>query len=286
MVGFIVKRITKSSRNNNSFTSSKLLNSGQISIKEITLTYNQSGKSFVALDNFSLEIMSGEFVCLIGPSGCGKSSVLNCIGGFLRPSFGSVKMNDQLITKPGSDLGMVFQQPYLFPWKTVLQNIAHGPLMKGKSKKEAHNIARVFLKLVGLSKTSSFYPSSLSGGMQQRVAIARALANAPNVLLMDEPFGALDAQTRFMMQENLMKLWHDLKTTVVFVTHDIDEAIFLADRVIIMSSNPGRIIKDLKVSLQRPRSIKSMLEPEFVSLKNQCFDLIRQQSLLAFNEKF
>lgn len=273
-------------QNNHSFTSSEIQTSGQISIKEITLTYNQSGKSFLAVDNFSLEIMSGEFVCLIGPSGCGKSSVLNCIGGFIRPTYGEVKMDDQLITRPGSDLGMVFQQPSLFPWKTVIQNIAHGPLMKGKSKKESYYIAQAFLKLVGLSKTASFYPSSLSGGMQQRVAIARALANAPNVLLMDEPFGALDAQTRFMMQENLMKLWHELKTTVVFVTHDIDEAIFLADRVIIMSANPGRIIKDLKVSIPRPRSIKSMLEPEFSKLKNQCFDLIRQQSLLAFDEKF
>ncbi len=273
-------------QNNHSFTSSEIQTSGQISIKEITLTYNESGKSFLAVDNFSLEIMSGEFVCLIGPSGCGKSSVLNCIGGFIRPSYGAVKMDDQLITRPGSDLGMVFQQPSLFPWKTVIQNIAHGPLMKGKSKKESYYIAQAFLKLVGLSKTASFYPSSLSGGMQQRVAIARALANAPNVLLMDEPFGALDAQTRFMMQENLMKLWHELKTTVVFVTHDIDEAIFLADRVIIMSANPGRIIKDLRVSIPRPRSIKSMLEPEFSTLKNQCFDLIRQQSLLAFDEKF
>lgn len=285
-MGSIVTRSTRFSQGNHSFASNKIQKSGQISIKEVTLSYNLPGESFIAIDNLSLEIMSGEFVCLIGPSGCGKSSLLNCIGGFLRPSYGSVKMDGQLITRPGSDLGMVFQQPSLFPWKTVIQNIAHGPLMKGKSKKEAYGIAQAFLKLVGLSKTSSFYPASLSGGMQQRVAIARALANAPNVLLMDEPFGALDAQTRFMMQENLMKLWNDLNTTVVFVTHDIDEAIFMADRVIIMSANPGRIMRDLRVSLPRPRSIKSTLEPEFSALKNQCFGLIREQSLLAFDETF
>ena len=257
--------------------------SGCISIKNLSLHYKQANQSFLAVDNFSLTILPGQFVCLIGPSGCGKSSVLNSIGGFVSPSEGSVLVDGQIIQRPGGDRGMGFQQPSLFPWKTVIQNIAHGPLMNGKSKQEAFRIASQFLNMVGLAKAATSYPMSLSGGMQQRVAIARALANAPQVLLMDEPFGALDAQTRFMMQENLMNLWHDLKTTILFVTHDIDEAIFMADRIVVMSANPGRLLKDITVSFPRPRSIKTFLEPEFAILKTKCFDLIRQESLIAFD---
>jgi NitT/TauT family transport system ATP-binding protein len=256
---------------------------GAVSIKNLSLLYKQAGQPFLAVDDFCLDILPGQFVCLIGPSGCGKSSVLNSVGGFVSPSKGTVQVDGQIIRRPGGDRGMVFQQPSLFPWKTVIQNIAHGPLMNGKSKQEAFRIASQFLNMVGLAKTAMSYPMSLSGGMQQRVAIARALANAPQVLLMDEPFGALDAQTRFMMQENLIKLWHDLKTTILFVTHDIDEAIFMADRVVVMSANPGRLLNDITVALPRPRSIKTFLEPEFAILKNRCFDLIRRESLIAFD---
>ncbi|MEM8809692.1 MAG: ABC transporter ATP-binding protein [Cyanobacteria bacterium P01_G01_bin.38] len=258
---------------------------GHISIQNLSVVFGSGKQSFLAVENFSLEIAPGEFVCLIGPSGCGKSTVLNSIAGFILPTQGSVWVGSRLIEQPGGDRGMVFQQPSLFPWKTVLRNIAHGPLMAGKSKAEAHQIARDFLQMVGLAKFAKHYPMMLSGGMQQRVAIARALANSPQVLLMDEPFGALDAQTRFMMQENLLKLWESLKTTVVFVTHDLDEAIFLADRVVVMSANPGRILKDLSISLPRPRPIELLLDPQFSTLKKDCFDLIRRESLLAFEQQ-
>ncbi|MBX2866285.1 MAG: ABC transporter ATP-binding protein [Leptolyngbyaceae cyanobacterium MAG.088] len=259
--------------------------SGHIAIDQIRIAFGTGKQSFLAVENFSLEIEPGEFVCLIGPSGCGKSTVLNSIAGFITPTQGTVSVDNRQIDGPGGDRGMVFQQPSLFPWKTVLGNVAHGPLMAGKSKAVAHGIAQDFLEMVGLANFKKHYPMMLSGGMQQRVAIARALANSPQVLLMDEPFGALDAQTRFMMQENLLKLWQDLKTTVVFVTHDIDEAIFLADRVVVMSANPGRILKDISIPLPRPRAIEILLDQKFATLKKDCFDLIRQESLLAFEQQ-
>lgn len=258
---------------------------GHIAIDQLSIVFGTGKKSFLAVEDFSLEIFPGEFVCLIGPSGCGKSTVLNSIAGFIPPTQGTVSVDHHLVDQPGGDRGMVFQQPSLFPWKTVLGNVAHGPLMTGKSKARAFGIAQDFLEMVGLARFAKQYPMMLSGGMQQRVAIARALANSPQVLLMDEPFGALDAQTRFMMQENLLKLWQDLKTTVVFVTHDIDEAIFLADRVVVMSANPGRILKDIRIPIPRPRSIEILLDQNFAALKKDCFDLIRQESLLAFEQQ-
>lgn len=258
---------------------------GNISIQQLSIVFGEGKKSFLAVENISLEITPGEFVCLIGPSGCGKSTVLNSIAGFISPSQGQVSVDAVLIEQPAGDRGMVFQQPSLFPWKTVLANVAHGPLMAGKSKAVAYKIAHEFLQMVGLAKFAKNYPMALSGGMQQRVAIARALANSPRVLLMDEPFGALDAQTRFMMQESLLKLWLELKTTVVFVTHDIDEAIFLGDRVVVMSANPGRIIKDLKIDIPRPRSSDILVNPIFSALKKDCFDLIREESLRAFDQQ-
>lgn len=258
---------------------------GRISIGQLSVVFGEGRQSFLAVEKFSLEIPAGEFVCLIGPSGCGKSTVLNTIAGFITPSRGAVTVDDCVIEEPGGDRGMVFQQPSLFPWKTVLGNVAHGPRMAGKPKAVAHKIAQDFLQMVGLAKFANRYPMMLSGGMQQRVAIARALANSPRVLLMDEPFGALDAQTRFMMQENLLKLWAELKTTVVFVTHDIDEAIFLGDRVVVMSANPGRILKNIEVPLPRPRTSDLLVDPTFSALKKDCFDLIRQESLQAFEQQ-
>jgi NitT/TauT family transport system ATP-binding protein len=180
---------------------------------------------------------------------------------------------------------MVFQRPSLFPWKTVLGNVAHGPRMAGKSKAQAYRLAKEFLEMVGLANFANSYSTTLSGGMQQRVAIARALVNYPRVLLMDEPFGALDAQMRILMQENLLRLWEQFRSTVVFVTHDIDEAIFLSDRNVIMGANPGRILADLSVSLPRPRTSELMLEPNFVELKRKCFNLIRRESLLVFEQQ-
>jgi NitT/TauT family transport system ATP-binding protein len=177
---------------------------------------------------------------------------------------------------------MVFQQHSLFPWKTVCDNVAFGPLMAKKGKDEARRIARTFIEMVGLSSYANSYPGKLSGGMKQRVGIARALANYPNVLLMDEPFGALDAQTRTMMQENLLQIWGEFGITVIFVTHDIDEAVFLADRVVVMSASPGKLIADIKVELPRPRDASMVSSEEYIATKKKCMDLIRAESLRAF----
>ena len=177
---------------------------------------------------------------------------------------------------------MVFQQYSLFPWKTIRENVAFGPLRTGQSRPTALSTANTFLAMVGLSAFAGRYPAELSGGMKQRVGIARALANYPRVLLMDEPFGALDAQTRTMMQENLLRIWGEFRNTVLFVTHDIDEAIFLADRVVIMSAAPGKIIADLHVPLDRPRDLDVATHPDFVALKKQCIETIRAESLRAF----
>ncbi|MFW5824245.1 MAG: ABC transporter ATP-binding protein, partial [Marinobacter sp.] len=176
-------------------------------------------------------------------------------------------------------------QHSLFPWKTVKENVAFGPLMAGAGKSEASSIARTFLSLVGLAAFENAYPNTLSGGMQQRVGIARALANYPSVLLMDEPFGALDAQTRTMMQENLLEIWSEFHNTVVFVTHDIDEAVFLSDRIVVMSASPGRIIADIPVDLPRPREQSLLTSPDFMELKRQCLALIRRETLSAFEQQ-
>lgn len=258
---------------------------GHIQIQNLTISYGKGKNCFVAVDRVSLDIDPGEFVCLIGPSGCGKSTVLHTIAGFIQPTDGVVQVDGQAIQRPGGDRGMVFQHPSLFPWKTVLENVAHGPRMAGKSKIQAHRLAKEFLEMVGLANFANSYPATLSGGMQQRVAIARALVNYPRVLLMDEPFGALDAQLRILMQENLLRLWEQFQSTVVFVTHDIDEAIFLGDRIVIMGANPGRILADLPIALPRPRTSELILELRFAELKRKCFDLIRRESLLVFEQQ-
>jgi NitT/TauT family transport system ATP-binding protein len=224
-------------------------------------------EKYVAVEETTLNISAGEFVCILGPSGCGKSSLMNCIAGFV------------------AECGMVFQHASLFPWKTVKDNVAFGPLMSGEGKSVADSTARTLLSMVGLSAYEKRYPATLSGGMKQRVGIARALANYPSVLLMDEPFGALDAQTRSIMQSNLLKIWKEFKTTVVFVTHDIDEAIFLADRVLVMSASPGRIIADIKIELERPRMSEMCTSEEFILKKKACFDLIQQESIRAFENQ-
>lgn len=258
---------------------------GNIAIRDLCIVFGTGRSSFIAVEKFSLDITSGEFICIIGPSGCGKSTVLNAIAGFTQPAAGQVLVDGQVIQKPGGDRGMVFQQPSLFPWKTVLSNVAYGPLMVGHSKQIAFKIAREFLQIVGLANFENNYPMTLSGGMQQRVAIARALANYPRVLLMDEPFGALDAQTRYMMQENLLRLWEEFRITVIFVTHDIDEALLLGDRVVVMTAGPGQIIEDIRVNFERPRNSELLMDTEFIALKKHCFALIKKQSLLAFEQQ-
>ncbi|MFL1482527.1 ABC transporter ATP-binding protein [Marinobacter sp. LN3S78] len=258
---------------------------GRISVRDVDIVFDTASGPHMAVQSASLTVRPGEFLCLLGPSGCGKSTLMNTVAGFVKPSQGEVTVDGKPVTEPGPDRGMVFQQHSLFPWKTVKENVAFGPLMAGASKSEACSIARTFLSLVGLAAFENAYPNTLSGGMQQRVGIARALANYPSVLLMDEPFGALDAQTRSMMQENLLEIWSEFHNTVVFVTHDIDEAVFLSDRIVVMSASPGRIIADIPVELPRPREQSLITTPEFMELKRQCLDLIRQETLNAFEQQ-
>jgi NitT/TauT family transport system ATP-binding protein len=205
----------------------------------------------LALKDVNLDIHAGEFVCLLGASGCGKTTLLNVIAGLIKPEHGIVTVDDNVVTGPGRDRGMVFQEYALLPWKTVLDNIALGPKIAGVKKLERRKIARDFVDLVGLSGFESKYPHELSGGMRQRAAVARALAAAPQVLLMDEPFAAVDAQTRSNLQEELIRIWGATRMTVVFVTHSVEEAVFLADRVVVLAAKPGRIDRIINVAISR-----------------------------------
>ncbi len=258
---------------------------GAITISGASITFGRGASAYHAVETTSVRILPGEFVCILGPSGCGKSTLLNAIAGYVKPTTGSISVDGVTVEKPGPDRGMVFQQYSLLPWKTVYENVAFGPRMAGASRTEAGSIANTFLGMVGLKKFGNRYPAELSGGMQQRVGIARALANYPSVLLMDEPFGALDAQTRLMMQESMLEIWAKFGTTVVFVTHDVDEAVFLADRVLIMSAAPGRIIEDLRIELPRPRTTDSAALPEYIAARQHCLATIRAESRKAFEEQ-
>lgn len=258
---------------------------GRIDVNDVVIRFGKGADTHLAVDKTEVTIEAGEFVCILGPSGCGKSTLLNAIAGYVKPSEGAVTVDGDTVQKPGPDRGMVFQQYSLLPWKTVYENVAFGPKMAGHSRTESGSIANTFLELVGLKKFGDRYPAELSGGMQQRVGIARALANYPSVLLMDEPFGALDAQTRLMMQESLLEIWRKFGTTVVFVTHDVDEAVFLADRVLIMSAAPGRIIEDVRIDLPRPRSTDMASTPEYVKARQFCLDIIKAESRKAFENQ-
>jgi NitT/TauT family transport system ATP-binding protein len=258
---------------------------GHITVKDVSIWFGKGVTAHQAVEATSIDIKAGEFVCILGPSGCGKSTLLNAMAGYVQPTTGEVSVDGVKVEKPGPDRGMVFQQYSLLPWKTVRENVAFGPRMAGGSKASAEAEADTFLGLVGLKKFGNRYPAELSGGMQQRVGIARALANYPSVLLMDEPFGALDAQTRLMMQESLLDIWRKFGTTVVFVTHDVDESVFLADRVLIMSAAPGRIIQDLKINLPRPRSTDMATTPEYIKARQFCLETIKAESRKAFEDQ-
>jgi NitT/TauT family transport system ATP-binding protein len=258
---------------------------GAILIDRVTISFGRGASMQQAVSETSISIKPGEFVCILGPSGCGKSTLLNSIAGYVKPSTGNVRVDGEIVTSPGPDRGMVFQQYSLFPWKTVRENVAFGPRMNGGYEGSPGSVADMFIEMVGLTKFANRYPAQLSGGMQQRVGIARALANYPRVLLMDEPFGALDSQTRHVMQTNLLKIWAEFGTTVVFVTHDIDEAVFLGDRVLVMSASPGRIIADIAVDLPRPRDPDLMIDPRFMALRRTCHEHIKAESLKAFDQQ-
>jgi NitT/TauT family transport system ATP-binding protein len=220
-----------------------------------------------ALEDVSLTVNEGEFVALLGPSGCGKSTLLNVLAGFEKISSGKLLFDGTAVARPGPDRGVVFQEAALFPWLTVWQNVVFGPQVQDMARSEYESRAHKLLELVGLASFADALPVQLSGGMRQRVGIARVLVMNPRALLMDEPFGALDAQTRLSMQQLLLDVWQQLGTTVLFVTHDIDEAILLSDRIYIMSTRPGRIIKTIPIELARPRSIASLTSPEFSAYK-------------------
>ena len=231
-----------------------------LSIRGLTKRFAVGDDEIEALAPIDLTIAQGEFVCLIGASGCGKSTLLRIIAGFEEPTTGEVSVLGKPITGPGSDRGMVFQDYALFPWMTVRQNIGFGPRQRGLLRSEIKAVADEFAKLVGLERFADRYPSQLSGGMKQRVAIARVLANDAAILLMDEPFGALDALTREQLQRELLQIWARTRVTIIFVTHSVEEAVLLADRVLVMSAGPGRIENDITIELTRPRDVSS---PEF-----------------------
>lgn len=239
---------------------------GTIAFSNVSKTYGGTG-GVRALADVDFHIGEGEFVALLGPSGCGKSTLLNIVAGFEQASDGLVRFDGGGVTKPGPDRGVVFQEASLLPWLNVWENVVFGPKVQGLAKDVYEPRARRILEIVGLSQFAEALPVQLSGGMRQRVGIARALVMEPRALLMDEPFGALDAQTRLSMQELLLDVWQKLKTTVLFVTHDIDEAILLADRVCVMTARPGRITRDIPITLPRPRSIDTLTDPAFVGFK-------------------
>jgi NitT/TauT family transport system ATP-binding protein len=254
---------------------------GHVLIDDVSVVYRRNGATTVALENASANIHPGEFVALLGPSGCGKSTLLNAIAGIVKPTSGALSVDGEEVREPNETRGMIFQQHSLFPWMTALQNVAFGPKMLGAANPEG--VGRTFLGLVGLEKFKDLYPAQLSGGMQQRVGIARALATYPPVLLLDEPFGALDAQTRTIMHEELLKIWNSFRTTVVFVTHDVDEAIFLSDRVLVMKTMPGGIKCEIPVDIPRPRTSETLVSPSFTKIRREIISIIREESLRVFN---
>jgi len=245
-------------------------------LKNLSKTYFDpyAGAHVTAVHDVSLEVGQGEFVSIVGPSGCGKTTILNMIAGFIPASGGEILLDGRAVDGPGPERGVVFQSFALFPWKTVLDNVAFGPKIRGLPKAECEKIAREYLALAGLAHAAGRYPNELSGGMQQRVGVVRALANNPDVLLMDEPFASVDAQTRMTLQEELTRIWQERRPTIIFITHDVGEAVFLANRVVVLSK--GRILKEIAVPLPRPRAWDRLTEDTaFKALCGQVLQLVR-----------
>jgi NitT/TauT family transport system ATP-binding protein len=258
-----------------SATSAEVLSSsGAIALSGVEIHFGEGKSAVRALNGVDLRIERGELVSILGPSGCGKSTIIGAIAGFTPISRGLLEVDAQRVAAPSPDRGVVFQQHTLFPWKTALRNVEFGLKMRGIARGQRERAAREILQHVGLGEFLDHYPHQLSGGMQQRVALARVLVNRPRVLLMDEPFCALDAQTRLQMQEMLLSLWHELHMTVVFVTHDVDEAVFLSDRVIVLTKRPARIKAEIPVLLPRPRTHDVLTRPDFMQLKRQALELL------------
>lgn len=248
--------------------------SSKILVEHIDKVYTSNKKSVKAIEDVSIDIQDNDFVCIVGPSGCGKSTLLRMLAGLDFPTAGQIIVNDRKVTGPGPDRGMVFQTYTLFPWMTVEENIKFGLKIKKLPKEKQQEIADRYLEIIGLTKFAKSYPKELSGGMKQRVAIARALANQPEVLLMDEPFGALDPHTKSMMQLLMREIWEKEHPTVVFITHDIDEAVFLANKVYVMSARPGKVIKEVNVYLPHKRKLELKDTPEFIKIRKGINDLL------------
>jgi NitT/TauT family transport system ATP-binding protein len=247
-----------------------------LTLRDLSKTYFDpyAGAHVTAVHDVSLTVQQGEFVSIVGPSGCGKTTLLNMIAGFIPVSGGEILLDGRAVSGPGPERGVVFQSFALFPWKTVLENVAFGPKMRGLAKAECERIAREYLALAGLAHAAGRYPNELSGGMQQRVGVVRALANNPDVLLMDEPFASVDAQTRMTLQEELTRIWQERRPTIIFITHDVGEAVFLADRVVVLSK--GRVLKELGVPLPRPRAWDRVIEEAaFKALSAEVLHLVR-----------
>jgi NitT/TauT family transport system ATP-binding protein len=245
--------------------------------------YSRDGEVRKVLDAITVSIAEGEFVCLVGASGCGKTTFIRCIAGLLPAEEGEVRIDGNAVTRPGPDRGFVFQNDALMPWRTVTHNVLFGLEVRGESFAKTKPAAEALIKLVGLSGFEHHYPSELSGGMRQRVNLARALAIDPQVLLMDEPFASLDAQTREIMQRELLKIWNQRKKTVLFITHQIDEAIYLADRVLVFSYRPGRLTADIRIPFPRPRELALKRSPEFLKYVDDVWKLIEDEVVSAMN---
>ena len=238
----------------------------------------RSARPFLAVNGASLDIRPGEFVAIVGPSGCGKTTFLNAVDGLLPISGGNLELNGKRITRPGPDRAMVFQQPSLLPWRTVIGNVIYGLELQGRtSKSERQARAESLIRLVGLAGFENSFPTELSGGMQQRVNLARALATDPDMLLLDEPFAALDAQTREFMQRELLRIWGETRKTALFITHDIKEAVYLADRVLVFTRRPGRVKTCVDVDLPRPRELSIKREPHFLEYEDQIWTSIEEE---------
>ena len=258
-----------------------------VDVKGVQKVYegNKRKPDVLAVDTVNLRIMKNEFITILGPSGCGKSTLLRMIGGLEEQTTGDIYLHGEELIGPSANRGMVFQAYSLFPWLNIEENIQYGLKVKGMDSTKRKAISNQYIELVGLKGFEQHYPKQLSGGMQQRVAIARALANDPEILLLDEPFGALDNQTRLIMQELLLEIWEKTHKTILFITHDVEEAIFLGSRVITMTSRPGKIKADMPIDLPHPRSYKIKTKKEFIELKDKLTELIRNESLKAIESE-